>query len=70
MSSNTAERVAIAKMELDRAEEWIFNNPDEFQKELSEFMKRLSELAKDFADIAKDINLIRLKFTNRINLQN
>ncbi|MBR4140717.1 MAG: hypothetical protein IKI43_04210 [Campylobacter sp.] len=58
MSSNTSERVATAKIELDKAEEWIFNNPDEFQKELSEFWKKLSEWAKDFADIAK-INLAK-----------
>ena len=53
MSSNTAERVAIAKMELDRAEEWIFNNPDEFQKELSEFWKQLSEFAKNLQILQK-----------------
>ncbi|MBP5778611.1 MAG: hypothetical protein J6W17_01425, partial [Campylobacter sp.] len=53
MSSNTSERVAIAKMELDRAEEWIFNNPDEFQKELSEFMKQLSEFAKNLQILQK-----------------
>ena len=63
--SSTGSREARARVELDKAEKASCK----FKKFRLNFYKS-SEFAKNFTNIAKDINLIRLKFTNRINLQN